>query len=136
AFPSPPLLLSLSIASSSGTRRQAGASCGSTRRIMTLFFFSTNFATLPRHRNRSYPPAKLINEEWTLFRWIQVQLLAGLDFFASHGLGAPFNRENLFHGLLDLDYLITAVVVGGLASREKQMLERFSLLRPDGLVLK
>ncbi|MGC1809982.1 MAG: hypothetical protein WA721_08550, partial [Candidatus Binataceae bacterium] len=33
--------------SSSGSRRQAGASCGSTRRIMTLFFFSTNFATLP-----------------------------------------------------------------------------------------
>src|ERR1017187_7335920 len=46
--PGPNLLLSLSIASSSGTRLQAGASCGSTRRIMTLFYFSTNFATLPR----------------------------------------------------------------------------------------
>jgi hypothetical protein len=89
-----------------------------------------------RHRHRSQPPAKLIDEEWTFFRWIQVQLLAGLDFFASHGLGAPFNRENLFHGLLDLDYLIVALVVGGLASREQQMLERFSLLRPDGLILK
>jgi len=87
-----------------------------------------------RHRHRSQPPAKLIDEEWTFFRWIQVQLLAGLDFFASHGLGAPFNRENLFHGLLDLDYLIVALVVGGLASREQQMLERFSLLRPDGLI--
>ncbi len=89
-----------------------------------------------RHRHRSQPPAKLIDEEWTFFRWIQVQLLAGLDFFASHGLGAPFNRENLFHGLLDLDYLIVALVVGGLAWREQQMLERFSLLRPDGLILK
>ena len=89
-----------------------------------------------RHRQRFNPPAKLIGEEWTFFRWIQVQLLAGLDFFASYGLGAPFNRENLFHGFLDLDYLIFALVVGGLASREKQMLERFTLLRPDGLVLK
>jgi hypothetical protein len=89
-----------------------------------------------RHRHRFNPPAKLIGEEWTFFRWIQVQLLAGLDFFASYGLGAPFNRENMFHELLDLDYLIVALVVGGLASREKQMLERFALLRPDGLILK
>jgi len=89
-----------------------------------------------RHRHRFNPPAKLISEDWTFFRWIQVQLLAGLDFFASYGLGAPFNRENLFHGFLDLDYLTVALVVGGLASREKQMLERFALLRPDGLVLK
>src|SRR5271167_2006850 len=36
-FPGPPLLLSLSMASSSGTRRQADASCGSTRRILTPF---------------------------------------------------------------------------------------------------
>src|SRR5208282_4876910 len=46
-FPCPPLLLSLSIASSSGTRLPAGASCGSTRRILTLFHFSTNSPTLP-----------------------------------------------------------------------------------------
>ncbi len=36
------------MASSSGTRLPAGASCGSTRRILTPFHFSTNFATLPR----------------------------------------------------------------------------------------
>ncbi len=88
-----------------------------------------------RHRHRSYPPAKLIDERWTLFRWIQVQLLAGLDFFAGHGLGAPFNRENMFHELLDLDYLIQALMIGGLASRDGQMLKRFNLLCPDGLVL-
>ena len=46
-FPCHPLLLSLSMASSSGTRLPAGASCGSTRRILTPFHFSTNFATLP-----------------------------------------------------------------------------------------
>jgi hypothetical protein len=46
-FPYHPLLLSLSIASSSGTRRPAGVSCGSTRRILTLFYFSTNFPTWP-----------------------------------------------------------------------------------------
>src|SRR5271154_4463249 len=47
AFPTAPTLLSLSMASSSGTRRPAGVSCGSTRRILTPFHFSTNFAILP-----------------------------------------------------------------------------------------
>jgi len=40
------------------------------------------------------------------------------------------------HELLDLEYLIVALVVGGLASREKRMIERFKLLRPDGVLLK
>ena len=38
-------------ASSSGTRRPAGVSCGSTCRILTLFYFSTNFPTLPEFRS-------------------------------------------------------------------------------------
>jgi hypothetical protein len=54
-----------------------------------------------------------------LLWWIQVQLLAGLDVFASYGLGAPFNRENLFHGFLDLDYLIFVLVVRGLVVARK-----------------
>src|ERR1700693_1813615 len=47
-FPGPPLLLSLSMASSSGTRRQTGASCGSTRRILTpfLLFYQLRDTTL------------------------------------------------------------------------------------------
>jgi hypothetical protein len=88
------------------------------------------------HRNSSNPAPELINEEWTLFRWIQVQLLAGLDFFASYGLGAPFSREELFHELLDLDYLVPAIIAGGLASRDKRMIDRFKFLRPDGVLLR
>src|ERR1700678_1622888 len=38
-FPGLPLLLSISMASSSGTRRQADVSCGSTRRILAPFYF-------------------------------------------------------------------------------------------------
>lgn len=88
------------------------------------------------HRGPNYPAPELIDEEWTLYRWIQVQLIAGLNFFASYGLATPFNREKLFHELLDLDYLIPALVVGGLACREKRIIDRFRLLRPDGIVLK
>src|SRR5271167_4780445 len=50
-FPGPPLLLSLSMASSSGTRRQADASCGSTRRILTpfLLFYQLRDTTIQEY---------------------------------------------------------------------------------------
>ena len=32
------------------------------------------------HRIPPWPEAKIIDEQWTFFRWIQVQLLAGVDF--------------------------------------------------------
>jgi hypothetical protein len=88
------------------------------------------------HRISSWPQAHEIDEQWTFFRWIQVQLLAGLDFFASYGTRMQPSREKLMHELLDLEYLIAALVVGGLASREKRMIERFRLLRPDGVLLR
>jgi hypothetical protein len=46
-----PVLLSLPMASSSGTRLTAGARCGSTRRMMTPFF-------LFHHESRHYPPSQ------------------------------------------------------------------------------
>jgi hypothetical protein len=87
------------------------------------------------HRIAEAPPAEMIDEKWAHFRWIQIQLVAGLDFYASYGLGARFKRENLIHELFDLDYLLSAILVGGLASREHRKVERFNLLRPDGAIL-
>jgi len=89
-----------------------------------------------RHRHASFPEPELIGEKWSFFRWTQAQLVAGLDFFASYGLGATFNREAMFHELLDIDYLIPALLVGGLACREKRIVDRFRLLHSDGFVLR
>jgi hypothetical protein len=88
------------------------------------------------HRNPSYPAPELIDERWALFRWIQVTLLAGLDFYASYGVDRSPNPEDLLHELLDMDYLVSALLVGGLACRETRFVERFRFLRPDGIVLK
>ncbi len=88
------------------------------------------------HRVPPWPEPELIDEQWAFFRWIQVQLLAGLDFFASYGVKIQPSLEKLMHELLDLEYLIMALLVGGLASREKRMIERFKLLRPGGILLR
>jgi hypothetical protein len=46
------------------------------------------------------------------------------------------NEESMLHELLDLDYLISALLVGGLACRETRFVERFRFLRPDGVILR
>lgn len=87
-------------------------------------------------RHSFFPAADLIDGEWTYFRWIQVYLVAGLDFYCSYGAKTEPSRDKIFNELLDLDYLIMALLAGGLASREKRFLKRFRLLRPDGVLLR
>jgi hypothetical protein len=88
------------------------------------------------HTDKAWPPPELLDERWTLFRWIQVYLLALLDFFVKYGSRTDPAKEQILHELLDLDYLIPALLIGGLACREKRFVERFQFLRPGGVVLK
>jgi len=87
------------------------------------------------HKAPVFPPAKLIDEKWALFRWIQVYLVAGLDFYRSYGLRTRPNAEKVMHEILDLDYIIPALLIGGIATCEKRMKKRFQFLRPDGVAL-
>ena len=84
----------------------------------------------------TYPSPDLLDEEWALYRWTQANLLAGLDYFVSYGPKNEPNREKLMHELFDVEYLICAVLVGGLASRDHRRIERFRLLRSDGVLLR
>lgn len=93
----------------------------------------TSYANI-RHPN--LPSSTIIDKHWAYFRWIQVQLLAGLDFIKKFGADAKPNEENMLHELIDLDYLISALLVGGLACRETRIIERFQFLRSDGVILR
>ena len=88
------------------------------------------------HWQPPLPPPELIGEDWATFRWIQVQLLAGLDYIERHGEQTNPNREKVLHDLLDLDYLVAALLVGGLACRDRKIVERFRFLRRGGIVLR
>jgi len=87
-------------------------------------------------RHTSFPNAELITVEWALFRWVQVHVFAALEYVWKYGDGnsAAVSRkiENEF---LDLDYCVTALIVGALASRDNGMIEKFRCMRPDGTVI-
>lgn len=68
-------------------------------------------------RQSHFPISDMINSQWTLFRWLQINLLAAVDYirrFGPNNTSAKIESiENDFH---DIQYCITGVQVGALAS--------------------
>lgn len=59
---------------------------------------------------RPFPPAELIDRNWTTFRWLQVKLLFALDIFwryerQTSDFSNQRIREKIEHDVLDMDYL-------------------------------
>lgn len=81
-----------------------------------------------------------LDPEWTIYRWLQVQLLYALELLEKHGeLAAdtitPRQRERFQHDVIDMEYVVLGVLQGALATKDKRMTGMFMLLRPDGVVL-
>ena len=87
-------------------------------------------------RDQAFPPTTMLDERWGLFREIQVYVLAALDYVFRNGDNSPYAvSTKIENEYLDLEYCITAVLVGALASQDKRMIARFRSIRPDGFVL-
>jgi len=82
-------------------------------------------------QRETLPPGHLLDPNWAYFRWIQVWLTASLDHFAKYGaISRGLSDPEMFNEVIDLEYLITSALAGGLASRDKGMISRFQLLCP------
>jgi hypothetical protein len=87
-------------------------------------------------RHDSFPPSSMINERWAYFRWIQVQLLAVLEYIRRYGtdnMRAAFWRVH--NDVVDMEYTITGLLAGALASRDSAVQNTFRLLQPSGLLV-
>ena len=86
------------------------------------------------------PAGKNLNESWTLFRWLQVQLLFSLDILHRYNdinLSAltDKSREKLEHDVLDMHYLILGVLQSAFATKDKKLIRFYKLLCPNGLLI-
>jgi len=88
------------------------------------------------HRTSDQPAPELLDDQWASFRQIQVLLFAGLDYFARYGPTIEPKADKINNEILDLDYLIPALLVGGLASYDKPLVQCFKFLCPKGIVLR
>lgn len=86
-------------------------------------------------RHKSHPPSEMISGDWVFYRWVQIHVLAAIDHIRKYGFANEPNREKLLHERLDIDYTITAALVGGLASNDRTIRNRFRILRHDGRII-
>lgn len=86
--------------------------------------------------HEDFPPSSIINEEWACFRWVQVQLLTVLEYIRRYGAGnvdAAFWRVH--NDVVDMEYTVTGILAGALASRDGAVQETFRLLCPSGKLI-
>lgn len=113
---------------------------GSSReKVRTIFERIANDVEFIRHiygkcRLDYFPPTEILNQDWAHFRWIQLHLLAGVEYIRKYG-SRNLITKNLGHDNLDLQYCQTGVLAGALATDDKVMKFFFQLCCPNGLLL-
>jgi len=81
------------------------------------------------------PPHTLLNEDWATFRLYQISLLFSLHTLHRHRGPIPSNKSNreltrLEHDVHDCNMLLTAVMAGGLATKDSKLIRWWQLLFP------
>lgn len=82
------------------------------------------------------PPTFLVGPSWALFRWLQVQLLYGLEYVRRHGAARRDIVSKLIpNDVVDRQYVTTALLADGLASRDAFLKKVYLQLKPHGELL-
>jgi hypothetical protein len=85
---------------------------------------------------KGFAPAPIVGRNWAVFRYIQVNLIADVEFLAKYGIDVNTPRQDrLENERVDLNYLLFALLAKGLATNDGPMKERFRLLCPEGLLI-
>lgn len=83
----------------------------------------------------TWPLAEHIDERWALFRWLQIRVMAALDYFRKYGEKEMSSKTTKIENeYLDLEYCLIGCLVGSIATRDKGMAERFLALCPSGKI--
>jgi hypothetical protein len=78
-----------------------------------------------------WPEPQCIDKEWILFRYLQVHLLAALEYIRKYGKESQaMITKRLENEYLDIDYCIIGTLSDGLATRDATMAKFYNLLCP------
>ena len=85
------------------------------------------------------PPRSQIDENWALYRWLQLHLLFAFDLFVRHRGRVPSNRaasaqKKLVNDVLDAQVLALGCLEGAFATREKKLKMWWQQLNPGGVL--
>ncbi len=82
--------------------------------------------------NALWPEPERIDKAWILLRYLQVHLLAALEYIRKYGKESqPMISKRLENEYLDIDYCIIGTLSDGLATRDKTIAKFYKLLCPE-----
>lgn len=86
-----------------------------------------------RLKTDKLPPAEKINEQWAIFRRLQVDLIATIEYLQSFKDG-KFNIKNISkaHNQIDFRICVFASLTKGIATHDKLIKRYFNYMCPDG----
>lgn len=74
------------------------------------------------------PDPESIDQSWALFRWTQVRLYAVIDGYWRWGPHEETTSKSFLNDLIDLPYLVLALLFGGLLTEERRLIDWFDQL--------
>lgn len=87
-------------------------------------------------REDTWPSAEHIDERWALFRWIQIRVMAALDYYRKYGeREMSSDTTKIENEYFDLEYCLVGCIVGAIATQDKGMKKRFLAICPSGKVI-
>ncbi len=79
-----------------------------------------------------WPEPSKIGKQWILFRYLQVHLLATIEYIKNYGKESQaVITKRLENDYLDIEYCIIGAIADGLATRDKTMAKFHKLLCPN-----
>ena len=89
-----------------------------------------------RLRSSRLPPAELLDEGWAIYRRVQVDLFAALDYRHSLVNGEiTIQPDRKAHNQTDLIICLVGALVGAVATDEKFIMRCFKVICPEGQIV-
>jgi len=91
----------------------------------------------PPQGQKALPPADIVNENWALYRWLQVQFLFALDLYVRYRGSVPDDLspamfERIEHDVLDAQLMMLGCLEGAFATNENKLKRWWKLICPTG----
>ena len=85
--------------------------------------------------NPSFPSAEKLNEDWAIFRKLQVDLMASKEYLNSYTNGKfNINEERKSHNQIDFRICIFGLLSRAIATEDNLIKRYFKLFCPDGII--
>ena len=82
---------------------------------------------------KKFPPVKKLNKNWAIFRYLQMNIMAGIEYTRKYGIGnINVKSKNAINDNLDLEYTMLGVLCKNIASNDEKIKLFFKLCCPEG----